>query len=216
MSLEIEKRFKNFDYTKLKKIFKENEIKRVGGFLFKLTSYQGTKEGQSIRIRDEGNKITFTIKQKNANNYDTEWEVNIDNYEMMDKMIQQLNIKKRYDLFKYREIYVTKDKKNEIVFDFFPALNPYMEIESKTEKDLLKLMKQLGLKEEPNFVAKDLYWELYGITKDRKDGDLTFDNAGEILGPLVNKNKVNFSQILEHQQTTLNKKSKTKSMYFSF
>ncbi len=208
MSQEIEKRFKNFDYNKIKKIFKENDIKKVGGFLFKLTSYQGTKEGQSIRIRDEGHKITFTIKQKNPNSYDTEWEVVIDNYEMMDQMIKQMNIKKRYDLFKYREIYVTKDKKNEIVFDFFPALGPYMEVESKTEKDLLKTMKLLGLELEPNFEAKDLYWDIYGITKDRKSADLTFDNAGEVLGPLVTKNKVNFSKILGHQQTTLKKKGK--------
>ena len=138
MSLEIEKRFKNFNYNQIKKKFKNNEIKKVGGFLFKMSTYKSSVEGQSIRIRDEGHRITFTIKQKKPQSYDTEYEVIVDNYEMIDKMIKLMGYQKNYDLYKYREIYKTKDNKSEIVFDHFPGLPPYMEIESKTEKELNK------------------------------------------------------------------------------
>jgi len=38
MSLEIEKRFRLFDYDKIKNLFRVNNIKRKGGFLLKITS----------------------------------------------------------------------------------------------------------------------------------------------------------------------------------
>lgn len=199
MSLEIEKRFKNFNYNQIKKKFKDNNITKVGGYLFKISTYKSPKEGQSIRIRDEGTKITFTIKQKAINNYDTEYEVIVDNYEMIDTMIQLMGLEKNYDLYKYREIYKTKNNKSEIVLDHFPGLPPYMEIESSTEKELYKMMKTLELLEEPHFTAKDLYLEQYGITKDRKDGSLTFDNAKDVLSKFITKNKQNFDIILKKQ-----------------
>jgi predicted adenylyl cyclase CyaB len=206
MSLEIEKRFINFDYKTLKQKLKDNEIKKTGEYLFKLSSYEGTKKGQSIRIRDEGDKITFTIKQKNEGNYDTEWEVIINDYTMLDKMLQELNVKKRYDLHKYREIYKTKNNKSEIVFDHFPGLPPYIEIESNNEKELFKTMKLLDVNEEEDFTAKDLYFKYYGITKDRKDGTLTFKNAKDVLSDLITKNKKDFLKILKVQIKKYKKK----------
>jgi len=199
MSLEIEKQFKTFDYNNIKKIFKQKNINRVGGFLFKLTSYKGTKNDQYIRIRDEGKKITFTIKQKTNNQYVTEYEVVVDNYEMINKMLLQLGVQKNYDLHKYREIYITKNKKSEIIFDHYPGLPPYMEIESQSESELNKMIKLLKLKEE-KFTAADLYYELYGITQDRKYDDLTFDNAKQKFNKLITKNKDKFNELLAKQQ----------------
>ncbi len=114
-------------------------------------------------------------------------------------MIQLMGLEKNYDLYKYREIYKTKNNKSEIVFDHFPGLPPYMEIESNNEKELYKMMKKLELFEEPHFTSKDLYLEQYGITKDRKDGSLTFDNAKDVLSKFITKNKENFDNILKKQ-----------------
>jgi hypothetical protein len=47
------------------------------------------------RTRNEGKKITFTIKEK-SNTYDKEWEVNVDNQSMMNDMLQLLGVKKAY------------------------------------------------------------------------------------------------------------------------
>jgi predicted adenylyl cyclase CyaB len=77
------------------------------------------KENQIIRTRNEGSKITFTIKEK-TNTYDKEWEVTVDNQHMMNEMIQLLGIKKAYDIEKFREIY--KDENNELIFDHYPGL----------------------------------------------------------------------------------------------
>jgi CYTH domain-containing protein len=100
MSLEIEKRFKNYDYKTIKKIVQE-KCNHIGSYIYTFTSYEGIKPGQSIRIRDEGSKITFTVKQKNENNYDTEWEVIVNDYKMIDGMLTQMNISKKYEMQKF-------------------------------------------------------------------------------------------------------------------
>ncbi len=201
MSHEIEARFKNFDYISVGALLASNGFKRVGIFPFKLTSYNGLKPGQTIRVRDEKHRITFTVKQRNPDDkYETEWEVIVSDYSMMTQMVEQLGIIKKYELVKYREIF--QDESNEVIFDFFPGLDPYMEIESKTEKDLKKTMNLLGVSTEPIFTAKNLYWETYGITMDRKDADLNFSNALEALGPSITKNKDKFIAKLEKQRKT--------------
>ena len=123
-------------------------------------------------------------------------------------MLLQLKLEKNFELHKYREIYRTKNGKTEVIFDNFPGLPPYMEIESKTEKDLQKTMKLLGLPEEPKFSASDLYLEHYGITKDRPDFPLTFSNAFEYLSKYITKNKKDFNDLIKKQIKKYNKKSK--------
>jgi predicted adenylyl cyclase CyaB len=173
--------------------------KFIFGIDLKLMSYIGIKKDQSIRIRDEGDKITFTVKQKNEGTYDSEWEVIVNDYNMIDKMLTELNIKKKYEMEKYREIYVTKNGKNEIVFDHYPGLPPYMEIESSSEIELKKTMKILNLLDETPFSAKDLYYDLFGIPKSREDSDLTFKTANKLMGKCVTKNKTKFTKILKEQ-----------------
>jgi len=199
MPLEIEERFQNFDFEEIKRIFKANNILKMGGSLLKNSNYYGTNPNQFIRVRDEGNKITFTIKQRNNNGYDTEYEVVVDNYDVINTMLLQLQLKKKNDMHKYREIYMTPDKRNEIIFDYNPGLPPYMEIESMSETDLHNTMKLLGLSKEPMFVQKDLYYKYYGIKKNREMVSLTFENAYDILGNLITKNKEQFDDILNKQ-----------------
>ena len=202
MSLEIEKRFKNFNYDEIIKILKKNNFNRISGNIFNISNYKGLQDKQSIRVRDEGNKITFTIKQRKTNDYDydTENEVIIDNYEIMNIMLlEQLKLKRINETQKYREIYKSQDKKNEIIFDNHPALPPFMEIESINENELLKTMKLLDLSEEPVFVPSDLYFENYGIPKNRKRIPLTFDNAKDVFSHLITKNKNTFDDILTYQ-----------------
>ena len=200
MSYEIEERFRNFDYKSIKNKLKELDVKHKGSFLFKIASYKSENDNKSIRIRDEGYQITFTIKINEQKQYIKEYEVVVDNYDMIDNMIQLMGIKKHYDLHKYREIYRTKNNKTEIIFDHYPGLPPYMEIESKTEKDLLSFMKKLNLTKENEFSAGDLYNEYYGIPLIRKLETLTFDNANNVFLKMITKNKKQFIDILQQQK----------------
>ena len=168
----------NFDYKTLKKLFEKYNIQKNGGYLFNVTSFIPLKENQIIRTRNEGKKITFTIKEK-TDTYDKEWEVNISDQNMMNEMIQILGVKKAYDLEKFREIY--KDDNNELVFDHYPGLEPYLEIESNTEENLEQMMVNLNLVTESKFNAKELYYLEYGISKERPNRGLTFDNAFEMF-----------------------------------
>lgn len=81
-----------------------------------------------------------------------------------------------------------------------------MEIESKTEQDLNKLMKILELKDEESFNAGDLYMNLYNITKNRKNESLTFENAKVIFLPHILKNKEKFMKRIENQIKFLKKR----------
>jgi hypothetical protein len=80
----------------------------------------------------------------------------------------------------------------------------YHEIESKTETELFDLMKKLNLTAE-KFTSLDLYYEYYGITKDRKQGDLLFSNVVEIMTPYITKNKDSFIKLVQHQKSFLDK-----------
>ena len=155
------------------------------------------KENQIIRTRNEGNKITFTIKEKTTS---------YDNQNMMNEMLQLLGIKKAYDIEKFREIY--KDDNNELVFDHYSGLEPYLEIESNSEENLEQMMLKLNLITESKFNAKELYYLEYGISKERPDRGLTFDNALEMFDSYITKNKDKFIKILTHQQNFLQKYSK--------
>ena len=198
MSLEIEKRFKNFKYTKLKEKFKENNIRSNGGQLYIISSFQGTKPNQSIRTRKEGSIIKFNIKDKNVEGYDKEWEVNVSNQDTMDEMLGQLGIIKKYVIEKFREMYID-DLDTEYVFDHYPGAPPYLEIEAKTETNLNKAIENLSLSEEKYFTIKDIYLDLYGITKKRPESDLTFNFVDKELGIYITKDSESFHKILNHQ-----------------
>ena len=208
MSKEIEKRFKNFDYKTIKALFEKNGVKKAGGELFKISSFFPVRENQMIRTRTEGDTVTMTIKTKKPGEYDTEWEVKISNQEMMDNILEQLNIRKKYTLYKFREMYETKNGDTKIIFDHFPGLPPYMEVESDTEEQLRATISMLDLKEEEHFTAKGLYYDHYGIPTNRKDEDLSFENAYEKLESYITKNRDKFIEILNHQQEFLKKKIK--------
>lgn len=203
MAFEIEKRFKNYDYKALKNSLKASGFEKVGTFLFKFISYKGTKDGQSIRIRDEGNKTTFTVKQKNKNYYDNEYEVIVSSFDTMKKILSEISIPKKYELHKIREIYNKDDV--EVIFDHHPGLRHYVEVEAKTEKALSNAMKVLGLEEEPSFSASDLYFEEYGISKSRPEEDLTFENVTTLFDNMITKNNIRFTYLLNKQNKKINK-----------
>jgi predicted adenylyl cyclase CyaB len=197
--LEIEKRFKNIKPDAIKKILYENLFSFEGTFLYKLISYKGIVSGQSIRIRNEGVKNTFTIKQKNENNYDDELEIEVNDLKTLDKMLSKLNVSKKYEVHKLRSIYKSPNKDIEVVFDHFPGLNPYIEIEAKNENQLFDTMKLLNLKEEPMFGANEMYRDNYGIIQENPNASLTFETYHDVLVKYINKNLEEFNSIINEQ-----------------
>jgi adenylate cyclase class IV len=199
MSTEIEKKFRNFDLVEI-----QRRLAGIGitpkQFLFRIASFQVLPGLKTIRVRHEGDKTTLTVKEEGKNSeYDTEWEVIVSDFTTTKQILEKLGMKCNYMLEKFRTVYPVAKYDAEVVFDEFPALPPYMEIEAKTEPQLLELMRLLGLANEPKFAATGLYDEIYGITPNREKGDLTFERAEEEMGKYITKNGELFRSRLEEQ-----------------
>ena len=93
---------------------------------------------------------------------------------------------------------------SELVFDHYPGLPGYIEIESPTEEELFSLARKLGLKDnEEQIEAGDLYRDYYGITKDRPLLDISFDNIIEVMSVYITKDKEKMEEILLGQKKLL-------------
>jgi predicted adenylyl cyclase CyaB len=157
------------------------------------------KENTYIRVRKEYNNITFTYKTNTNKKFCDEYEVNISNYNTFINILYMLGFKKNYGIQKLREKWKINGCK-EIVFDTYPCLPEYMEIECDTEDKLNNLIKKLELKIEQPFHPGIMYENLYGIEKQKKLNDLTFHTAQKIFGKRIKKNKSLFFKILKAQQ----------------
>ena len=210
MSKEIELKFFSFDRKILNEKIKELGGVKKGMYHFKVVNFYPPIPYNTLRVRDEGHRITFTIKEKQKSagdirSYDIENEVNISNYQEMRTMLNKIGFKENYSLEKIREIYDIGE--SELVFDHYPGLPSYIEIESPTEEELFDLAKKLGLiLGEKQMDAGDLYLEIYGITKDRPINiPLNFDSVYDLMKQYITKNEKEMLVIIDGQKKLLEK-----------
>lgn len=207
---EIELRFYGFNESKVR-----SKIKELGGILVNkkrimplMVYYHPLgKEDSYIRVRDEGKQITLTSKTDLKSKYVTEYEIKVDNYEQANLILKSLGCKKNYAFEKVRETWQIPGCK-EIVLDSYPGTDSVMEIECNTEKSVINAAKKIGVY--PKYLVDklyldDIYLEKYGISKDRKLGDLTFKDAHKQVGKYIKKNKKEFLDILKEQQKLIGK-----------
>jgi hypothetical protein len=131
-------------------------------------------------------------------------------------MLESLGCTIKYEIEKTREIWVHKGC--EIVFDTYPGLPTYIEVECHNEKQLKNTMKEVGLTEKMSSknAASNMYKDLYGIPKleervksDTDNLGLTFEHAKKKLNKSITKNKPDFERRLKEQIQYL---KKTKQM----
>ena len=181
-------------------------------FKFQILAFVPPEGYSVLRLRDEGFRITYTIKKKTADGYEEENEVIVDNFQEMRTIVEKMGHKKKYLMQKIREIYDIEN--SELVFDHYPGLPGYIEIESPNEEEMFSLANRLGLKkDEEQKDAGDLYKDLYGITKDRPLLDISFDNIVEVMSVYIKKDKDVMEQILEGQLKLLEKVDTKKGGY---
>jgi len=202
MPIEYEYSFRDYNkkdiITKIKKL----NGKKFGHFIFRVIVFQHpNKENMSyIRLRDEGHKITMTVKQKTKTQFLDEYEIEIDDFETGEKMLYLLGCTKKYYYEKMREIWRIDNNNIEIVFDTSPGLPETMEIEClKSKKDLDSIVDKLELKD--SIVTKEkfkpLSEELFGFLIPKKIPLLTFSNVKKELLKYVVKNKKLFLQLVK-------------------
>ncbi len=208
MPKEIERRFVNMEYETIKKRIKSLKGVYRGTYLFRIVSFQPVNSLKILRIRDEGFRKTFTIKEK-TDKYDIENEVIIDNFDEMRIILNKLGFKEKYEQEKIREIYDVNDC--EVIFDSYPGLKPYMEIEAPSEKKLNSLINKLELdmNEEKDYYD-NIYLREYGIPFEITKKNFTFKNANKLFKPSIKKNLKKFNEILNEQKDKIAKINKKK------
>lgn len=217
---EIEAKFLDINYKEIIKKLKLNGGKRVHKlmfykrYVFNLFDHQlKNTNGGYIRVRQENNKVTMTIKTySNESKYANEDEIILSSsLEQAKNFLLAQGYKLKHYHETIREKWSLKNCK-EIAIDFIPGIPTYIELECNNEKSIKIVAKLLDLdikkaEYEPYYKQ---YYDYYGIKKDdfHNIPNLSFSNIDKILNKYVTKNKDLIKQIKNDQIKIINKINK--------
>lgn len=151
MKREIEIKILDIDVKRVRR-----DLRKIGGRLIMkptlmhelyFESAQKERAYSSLRLRKEGKKTFLTIKvKKEDKNFEIrdEYEIQVSSFEQAKKILEFMGFKIFRNREKIREEYKLKDTKIEL--DTYPNMNPYMEIEASSKKDVNTLLKSLNIK----------------------------------------------------------------------
>jgi adenylate cyclase class 2 len=154
-----------------------------------------------VRVRDEGDKVTMTAKIYKDPKFPTESELSIhDTFEHGQDFLRSLNLtEKAYHETMREKWSIPKSNNNkkqlcEVAIDRIPGLPLYAELECKTEADLKKTCKLLGVTyKNLGFGGYgNVYQHYYGIAPSEINNvipKLTFNNIRSELDKYVEKNR---------------------------
>jgi adenylate cyclase class IV len=194
-NLELEYRF--YDYYKstiIETLIKNGGVKIHDPIVMELTVFNAPTY---LRVRKEYNKVLLTSKSYNGT-FAVEKEIEVADYNDTIESMKRTGYSIKYDYMKIREKYQYKN--TEIVFDMYPGLPEYMEIESKTLDELKEVCFLLNLDTSKHTwkYLNEWFTEIYGIVKIPKN--LTFGNLEEKLKPFIKKNHDFFDNINNYQK----------------
>jgi len=197
--LEIERAYFVFDEPAVRAALSKIAT-HAGEHLFKVVAFEpASADMTTMRVRDEGARTTMTIKRATLESrYLIEDEVTVSDFDATVRMLELLGMKKRYYVEKLRDIWRVGSV--EVVFDTYPGLPAFIEIEGPSEESVASLAEHLGLHEDPLMGAMHMYLQHYGITTDRPRDDLSFATAADVLGKYVTRDRAQFSAMLEAQK----------------
>ncbi len=166
MEIEFEVKILDIDVEEIKKKLKSIGAKKdmernMRRYVYDLK----TKDTDAwIRLRDQGDRVTLTIKEIHNDNIDgtKEVEIVVDDFDKTHLLLSKLGfIPKAYQ--ENRRISYTFDDV-EIEIDFWPKIPPYLEIEGKSIKDVEKAVKLLGFEmSQTTSINTDYAYEKYGL-----------------------------------------------------
>lgn len=176
-------------YTKEAKDLSELNNKKIKDII----SGVSTRLKKWIRLRRTGNETTITIKkivnvseEYQMDNVE-ELEISIPDIELGKEFLQSLGY---FPTNHQKKLRIAYDYGNtEVVLDKWPKIPPYIEIEGQTEEEILKVVKDLGYKEDDIKVMNtDAVYALNGINL-YEFKNLVFDDEEEkLIKFLLNNN----------------------------
>lgn len=143
--------------------------------------------GGWLRVRDEGDKITMSLKIIDGSNIQNQKELclTVDDFDKSTQLLSSLGAKEKTYQETKRELWVLDDV--EITIDEWPFLEPFIEIEGESKQAVISTAEKLGLDyATAKFCAvTTLYAEKYGISEDQINNHtpkIVFDMENPFLG----------------------------------
>ncbi|HLC58620.1 MAG TPA: CYTH domain-containing protein [Candidatus Nanoarchaeia archaeon] len=147
MEIEYEATFPDIDKEKIREKLKKidaNLIKKE--FLQKRFAFNLPNENKNawLRVRDESDKITMSLKIVDGNKIENQKEIclKVDNFESAVKFLENVGCKKKAYQESKRELW--KLNNVEITIDEWPFLEPFVEIEGKSESEVKNISEKIG------------------------------------------------------------------------
>lgn len=173
MKIEYEATFTNIDKDEIR-----NKLKNAGAtlkhseFLQKRITFNFPKgheiDGGWLRVRDEGDKITMTLKVVDGENIENQKEVtlNVDNFSEAELFLKTIGCRKKSYQETKRELWILDNV--EITIDEWPYLEPLVEIEGKSEEKVKNISKRLGFDYKQAFFGcvSPLYAKKYNVSEE--------------------------------------------------
>ena len=190
MNIEYEATFLNVDKDEVR-----GRLKKAGAqlvrpeYLQKRIPFHLPKEKRSndawLRVRDEGNKITLSLKVVDGDKIEDQKEIclNIDNFDEAVKLLKAIGCEPKSYQETKRELWKLDDV--EITIDEWPFLEPFVEVEGKSEKEVKRVSEKIGFNyTDALFCAVGkLYKMKYGIHPDQINSTdkIVFDMGNPFL-----------------------------------
>lgn len=173
MEIEYEATFADIDKDEIRRILKNLNAKLVKKefmqkrVVFSLPSGHEINGGW-LRVRDEGDKITLSLKAVDGNKIENQKEtmLKVDNFDKAVLLLESIGCEKKAFQESLRELWVIDDC--EICIDEWPFLEPYVEVEGKNEESVRKVSEKLGFDyKKALFCSVDTLYRLkYGVPED--------------------------------------------------
>lgn len=149
MEIEYEATFLDVNKEDIRKKLKKAGAKLAKPeFLQKRFAFnlpKGHENGNAwLRVRDEQDKITMSYKEINGKNIEDQKEINlvIDNFNAGKELLEIIGCRMKSYQETKRELWELGDV--EICIDEWPFLEPFVEIEGKSEKEVKAASKKIG------------------------------------------------------------------------
>ena len=191
MNIEYEATFKNIDKDAIRKRLQEvgAELKRKE-FMQKRAVYHFPKgnhvKGGWMRIRDEGDKITMSVKVIDGDAIENQKEacLAIDSFNEAEILLSTIGCERKAYQETLRELWVLDGV--EVTIDTWPFLEPFVEVEGENEEVVKNVSERLGFDwGEAIFGGVDvLYAKKYNISTDRINNEtpkIVFDMENPFL-----------------------------------
>ncbi|MDO8498274.1 MAG: CYTH domain-containing protein [bacterium] len=191
MDIEFEATFTNINKDAIRKVLTSIGAKLIRSEYLQRRVVLSLPKGHEIkggwlRVRDEGDKVTLTLKVVDGNQIENQREVclKIDDFEKAEQLLGLIGCKKRAYQESKRELWQLGGV--EITIDEWPFLEPYVEIEGKSKESVEEVASKMELDfSKALFCAVDkLYALKYNISEDvinNQVPELKFDSKNPFL-----------------------------------